>query len=232
MLEFICLSKRPALVQKLSASIRLAVGDLSPFNLTVIDGEKHDLFSGFNAGAKQTQGDLLAFIHDDVQLLGNPLTMAEPLKALSDPKTGFVGVAGARLLPEDACWWGGHTRLDVMNECRGMAAHADSQEFGMHFNVWPSGVAKFGRVLVLDGVLLMCHRRTFESLNGFDEQTYKGFDFYDIDITFRASLAKLNNLAAPIPVLHQSGGIPGPRWDANRKVFLSKFGHMLPARIS
>lgn len=231
MLEFICLSKRPAAVQKMAASIPMVMGSLSPFNLTIISGDHYDLFSGFNLGAKQTKGELLAFIHDDVQFLGNPLTTGPALAMLAEPTTGFVGVAGSRFLPEDACWWGGGTRVDVMNECRGMAAHADSFEFGMHVNVWPTGAAKFGRVLVLDGVLLMCHRRTFEQLGGFDEKGYKGFDFYDVDITFRASMANLANFAAPIPILHQSGGIPGPRWDANRKIFLSKFGHMLPARV-
>lgn len=232
MLEFICLSKCPASVEKLAASIPMALGNLSPYNLTVVDGEKYDIFTGFNHGAKQTKGEFLAFVHDDVQFLGNPLTMSAPLTALSDTKVGFVGCAGTRLLSEVGCWWDGVTRPDVTNECRGMAMHASNSDFGMHINVWPHGAGQFGRVIVLDGVLLMCHRRTFELLNGFDEKTYKGFHFYDIDITLRATIAKLINLAAPIPLLHQSGGELTPKWDANRKIFLSKFGHLLPARIN
>lgn len=231
MIDFICVSNRPEKQQKLAASIPLAIGDLSPWNLTVVDASEYDLFRGYNQGAAQTKGEILAFVHDDVQFLGNPLSMAAPLAALNDPQVGFVGPAGTRLLSRDAAWWIDNTSPGSPN-CRGAVVQTNTTRYGIHANVWPEGKGEFGQVVVLDGVLLMCHRRTFERLNGFDGQTYNGFDFYDIDITFRASMEQLINLAAPILLLHDSIGATSQGWEANRQIFLKKFGHLLPARVS
>jgi hypothetical protein len=232
MLEFITLSNRPEHHQKLAASIPLAMGDLAPWNLTIVDASQHDMFSGYNHGARQTEGEILVFVHDDAQFLGNPLTMAGPLQTLQDPQTGFIGVAGTRLLDRDACWWGLNSKGAVTEHCLGLIYQTGHGELGIHANPYPEGTAQFGRVVVLDGVLLMCHRRTFERLNGFDEQSYKGFHFYDIDITFRAALAQLQNLVAPIPLLHASPGGAEQAWEANRQIFLRKYGHLLPARLT
>jgi hypothetical protein len=105
-------------------------------------------------------------------------------------------------------------------------------DFGLVVDGWPHQYAiQFGQVLVLDGVLLMCSRRTFGQVGGFDDKNYKGFHFYDIDITFGASLANLVNLAAPIPILHGSIGGTDANWETNRAIFLKKYGHLLPASI-
>jgi hypothetical protein len=232
MVQFISLSRQRDNSDKLAKSISFIMGDLAPWNLIVVDGNQYDMFSGFNHGAGQAKGEVLVFVHDDVQFLGNPLTMATPLKLLEDPKVGFVGVAGTRLLEAGGCWWGRNVMRDVLASCRGMAWHRAENEFGLHVNVWPPGGGQFGRVLVLDGILLMCHRRTFDRLGGFDDRNYQGFHFYDIDITFRAAQEKLANFAAPIPLLHQSDGPVREGWETNRQVFLRKFGHLLPASIS
>lgn len=232
MIDFITLSRRKDVPKQLASSIAMMMLQMHPWNLTVIDGDKHDLFTGYNRGAAETKGEFLAFVHDDVQFLGNPLTMARPLKCLENPQCGFVGIAGSRILRDDGCWWAQNTSIEVLANCRGMVAHTAEGEFGLKFNVWPPGSAYFGQVLVMDGVLLMCHRRTFEALGGFDEKNYTGFHFYDIDITFRAAMElKRVNLVAPIPLLHLSPGNTQSEWEANRDIFIRKFGHLLPAKI-
>lgn len=232
-IDFITVTHRPDVARQLAESIELLMHGLGPARLTTIDGTTHDLFTGYNAGAAQTMSDLLAFVHDDVRFLGNRLTLERPIGLLSRPDVGFVGVAGSGVLSKDATWWGFRGPKGNLPACRGMITHpAPETDFGCHVDVWPHGpAAAFGRVLVLDGVLLMCHRRTFDRLGGFDAASYRGFHFYDIDITFRASLERLSNLAAPIPLLHQSGGKLTAEWEASRAVFLKKFGHLLPLGI-
>lgn len=231
MIEFICLSNRPEKLQKLSASIPMAIGDLMPWKLNVVDGNQFDIFSGYNHGARQASGELLAFVHDDVQFVGNPITTAPALNALKDPRVGFVGAAGSRMLNQSGVWWGQEMTQEVVSSSRGLVGHPSNRDFGMHFNCWPLGGAVFGPVLVLDGLLLICHRRTFDMLGGFDEQNYKGFHFYDLDITLRASQKQLINVAAPILVMHDSIGATGAEWQRNREIFLKKFGNILPARF-
>ncbi len=92
-------------------------------------------------------------------------------------------------------------------------------------------VALFGQVVAIDGVLMICHRRTFQALNGFDNQTFTGFHFYDIDISFRAALSGRTNWVAPIPLMHDSKGVFGAAWETNRQKFVRKFAGNLPAAL-
>ncbi len=191
------------------------------------------MFQGYNLGASQARGEILAFVHDDIEVWGNSLCFQRVLETLSDPATGFVGVAGTRSLDACGVWW------HVAEASRGMVGHPSFSELGLHWSVWPSAVsdgaagprALFGQAVVLDGALLLCHRRTFDALRGFDETGYQGFHFYDIDITFRATLAGLVNFVMPIPVLHHTPGLFDVRWEVNRQQFLDKFKDRLPHHV-
>ena len=231
-IDFITLSRKPENVKILARSIELAMGKVFSFTLTVVDGNHHDLFNGYNFGASKTTGDILVFVHDDAQFLGNPLTFGLPFELLQEPATGFIGVVGARFLGVNGTWWGDHlTREHIMSQCRGMILNTRQNEFGMHSVVWPGGSGEFGQVMVIDGVLLMCHRRTFVRIGGFDADHFGGFHFYDLDTTFRAHLAGLKNYVAPMPVLHQSQGKYDEAWEKNRQIFAEKHKAVLPCSL-
>jgi hypothetical protein len=230
MIDFITLTRDPNRTQALRQSIEACLGGWGQeWGLQEVDGQRYDLFAGYNWGANQTHGDILAFVHDDVQLLANRLAMQKPLELLEDAATGFIGIAGNRtLLADGGPWW----REETLRDARGMAGHPSDNELGLHWNVWPDvRAALFGRVAVLDGVLLICRRDTFERLGGFADKCYEGFHFYDIDITFRATLAQLANYAAPIPLFHGSVGFLTQEWETNRQIFLSRFGSFLPLSV-
>jgi hypothetical protein len=231
-IDFITVSRTPERVNTLRQSINFAMGGAIPFQLTVMDGTKYDLFSGYNAAAERTRGEVLIFIHDDVQLLANPLAFGKPLQLLQNPDTGFIGAAGSRILDTTGAWWGGNlTPQQTFQNCRGMIFHAAQNEFGIHALTWPGGSAEFGQVLVVDGVMLMCHRRTIKRLNGFDGSAYRGFHFYDVDTTFRAHQLGLKNFVAPLPLLHASLGRYDEAWEKNRRIFAEKYKADLPKTL-
>jgi hypothetical protein len=239
MIEFITLSNNSSRVSTLERSLHEALGGETwrdRWRLTVVDGSKYDLFTGYNAGAAQTSGEHLAFIHDDTQILGNPLTFDRPLRMLGDPAVGFIGIVGVTRLNNLGCWWGDMPQTQMLTFCRGLVACGDDGPFRTRFVGWPGPTtvfgpgnnAVFGQVLVVDGVLLMCHRRTLDKLGGFDEKNFKGFHFYDIDVTFRAHLAGLKNFVAPLPLLHESLGTYDDAWETARQTFVRKFSGKLP----
>ena len=231
-IDFITLSRDAARVKKLERSIDLAMGPAFAWKLTVVDGNQHDLFTGYNAGAAQTTADIMVFVHDDVQFMGNAMTFGRPFELLNDPSTGFIGIVGARNLMTSGVWWSdASTPQQARAQCRGMVINPQPNAFGMHAFVWPGRTAEYGQVIALDGVMLMCHRRTFESLNGLDSQNFTGFHFYDIDTTFRAHLLGLKNYAAPIPLLHGSLGNYTEQWHANRLIFIEKHKAALPCSL-
>src|SRR5436305_6832629 len=210
-LNFITVSRTPERVRSLELSLDAALGSAPSLHasLDVIDGRRLDLFRGYNAGAARAHGEILVFLHDDVRLLGNSLTFKEPLVLLEQPETGLLGVAGATYIGRCGCWWEAPSRSR-----RGAVAQKRDGEFGMEWSVWPKRAGRFGPVVVLDGLFLMCRREVFERLGGFDQATYTGFHFYDLDITFRATLAGLVNYAAPLPLLHGSRGNTDEAWGA------------------
>jgi len=170
-------------------------------------------------------------MHHDIRLLANAIAFERPLRLLKLPQTGLIGIAGSTRLNAQGCWWGDLPAAEVLTYCRGSVAYPDDNPLGMMYSAWPGGNALFGEVLIADGVFLMCHRRTFEQLGGFDAKTFNGFHFYDVDLSFRAHLAGLKNYVAPLPLLHESRGSYDDKWESARRLFVQKFGGQLPCQL-
>jgi len=234
MISFISVSNDAAKLANLERSIEAMLPNRADWQMTAVDGAQHDIFTGYNAGAASSSGEILVFLHHDVALMANAVALQRPLSMLADSGTGFIGVAGAIRLNAAGTWWGDVPQAQVMAGCRGLVGCPDRTNplnpFGMNFLAWP-GPAAFGRVLVVDGVFLMCHRRTFDGLKGFDSQTFQGFHFYDVEMTFRAHLAGLRNYVAPIPMYHASTGNYDAKWEATRQVFVGKYAGKLPCHL-
>ena len=170
---------------------------------------------GYNQALVRLTGsfDILLFVHADVRYWGSGRLLCDAMDVAAKEDAGFVGVAGrySPLTPSGK-WWDDNLHL------RGAVAH-DALHGG---TLKTDCYGPYGGVRVLDGVLLMCHRRVFEKIGQWDESL--GWHFYDLDITLRAHKAGLKNYAVPLPILHQGLGTLTPEWEASRKVFLEKHG--------
>lgn len=171
----------------------------------------------YNQGAEKSRGDILLFTHSDVEICSSRKLLEEAMAISANPAIGFLGIAGGRVLREDAIWWSQRDQLS------GLCLHREGPRY------WPTAFGMYGQVVVLDGVFLMCSRSTFDALSGFDE-SIPGWDFYDIDVTLRSYLLGKANVTFPILCLHHSlGNISNkPGWHMNRKMFLEKWGSKLP----
>jgi GT2 family glycosyltransferase len=225
--SFITITREQEKIEALEKNLSLVLGR-TPWELLVADGTKEDIFTGYNQQAALANGDYLVFTHDDVKFLCNGEVFEKPIELMEKPFTGFVGAAGTIMMPKEGCWW-----KAPQSDCRGSVYHPSksSSVFGMHLNCWPHMNAQFGQVLVCDGVLLMCHKRVFDKLNGFDAETFKGFHFYDVDITLRAHMMGLMNYVAPVPLIHRSYGMINENWEQNKKLFIEKHNKALPTKI-
>jgi GT2 family glycosyltransferase len=230
--SFITVSHKPTLVETLRSSLSACMGSL-PWELVAVDGTRHDLFTGYNEGAGRARYDRLVFIHHDVVVLGNHVAL-EPLRqAIDDDTAGVTGVIGVRFLMPSGTWWGGNVPQQMtFGLSRGMAMHPEpSAEMNVTWNDWPGGLALFGQVIVVDGVVLACHRRTFNRLGGFDALNFKGFHFYDVDFSLRAHLLGLRNSVVPFPIRHASRGAYDEKWEACRQAFVRKHARSLPIAL-
>ena len=186
----------------------------------VVSVASSSIATAYNDGARRSLGRFLLFTHSDVELLTSRAVLAAALRTANDPKIGVVGIAGAKVLTQTAVWW------SLGDQLSGACMHEDQQA------QWMTAFGRYGRVVVLDGVLMLMRREVFEKVGGFDE-TFPFFDYYDVDLTLRVHLAGLMNTTYPLHVLHHSIGDTRNKtgWHQNRTQFIEKWKSVLPVSL-
>ena len=196
---------------------RLGVGDI------VAIGNPSSIFEAYDTGRREARREALCFMHDDVDLQGLDAELI--LDRLADPRTGFLGVAGSRVLDATGIWWHGINTPQRPVRLSGRCGHRkDDQQ-------WLSEYGAFGEVVVLDGVCLFTTRAVLDAIGGFADPPLEGFDFYDISATLRAHLHGFVNQTVPVNLFHWGTANVRPSWEVNRAVFLEKYGAHLPLAL-
>lgn len=184
-----------------TASYRAALSG-TPHEIVGIH-DARSLCEGYNRGARQAQGDLLIFSHDDVEILSGDLAGALQRATGSLDVIGVVGTTKVLW-----AFWPAAGQPFL----RGWITHPAVD--GRRYEVAVFGVD--GPVATglqgLDGMFLATTRAVW-SRSPFDEATFDGFHGYDIDFTYAAYRAGFRiGTSAEIAVLHASGGSFGPEW--------------------
>ncbi|NLB63648.1 MAG: hypothetical protein GX801_06015 [Fibrobacter sp.] len=179
----------------------------------------------YNEGARRAQGDILLFMHEDVFFMdfnwGNILEE----KFANNPELGVLGLAGSQILNATPPFWPwfGDPYL------AGRIVHEIND--GKDFFIMPYGADNNDkRVLVADGLWLAVRRQAWEK-HPFDEETFKNFHFYDLDLCMQMYPQYQVVVSSEILVKHLSQGSFGPVWEQEAELFLEKWGHKLPLSV-
>lgn len=155
--------------------------------------------------------------HDDIEILTDPEVFKNIIvQTCLQRETGFIGVAGTRMLTQDAIWWnqevwrqGGHS---------GYVFHGD--------DILTADATYYGKpdnVVCMDGLFLAARGQVIRDV-GLDKPEYfeGDWDFYDIHYTTTAHKKKYLNKVVPISVLHNSHGelVGRDSWHKNREAFI------------
>ena len=189
---------------------------------------QNSIFEAYDSGIDSLDADLddiIILCHDDIEILTRPEVFTRLLKEkLSKVDTGFVGVAGAKILVDSAVWW--DKQVWSSGKLSGYVMHGNDIE-----TMYPTYFGDLGQVVVMDGVFLAAKKRTLRSIQTKKPAKFPGlWDFYDIFYTFQAHLKKMKNYTLPIHIRHESGGEIAGRdsWHKNREAFINIFGKELP----
>jgi len=225
--SFVIASYRPKLAKECVESIRESIGEGHQFIIIDTRPEKLNIFQAYDLGTQEARYSLLCFIHEDARILSAEYWMKEVEKYMADPKAGVLGVAGSKDITGTGRWWEGMGQAGG-NRLSGMAIHTTDE------GTWSNAYGHFDQVLILDGLCLILKKSLFEKLGGYHYQgmpPYEGYDFYDIDLTFRAHLAGYKNYTIPLLIEHQSVGVQKETWFKNKDLFVEKYRQYLPARL-
>jgi GT2 family glycosyltransferase len=213
MISIIICSRTASISDELTKNIDQTIG--IPYELVVIDNSEnlYSIFSAYNEGVKRSKYEVLCFMHDDIIFKTKDWGM-KVMNRFNSPKLGAIGVAGSpyyAILP--GAWWsGGYICQSIYGEQE--LAYESKQD-----NALP--------VVVLDG-LWFCVRKSLFSMIRFDDITFSGFHYYDMDISLQIQQNgyKLLNVY-DISIQHSSGKLD-TIWLNNALLLQKKWENNLP----
>ena len=181
----------------------------------VVIGDARSLCEGYNRGLAAARHPIVVFSHDDVELLSpRPFDAIEHALESHD----VVGIAGAMKVSGPAVMWAGHPHLRgfVALPVPGRPEAVQATVYGLECGV-------VGGMQALDGFFFAARREAALAV-GFDEKTFDGFHFYDLDFTYRAHAAGLKlAVTTEACALHRSLGNFGEDWRRYSRRFAEKF---------
>ena len=217
MISIIICSRTASISDELTQNIDQTIG--IPYELVIIDNSEnlYSIFSAYNEGVKRSKYEVLCFMHDDIIFKTNDWGIIV-MNRFNSSNLGAVGVAGSpyyAILP--GAWWsGGYICQSIYGEQE--LAYQSKQD-----NALP--------VVVLDG-LWFCVRKSLFSIIRFDDTTFNGFHYYDIDISLQIHFQGYDLLNVyDIAIKHSSGKID-EKWLENAILLQNKWKKYLPLSIS
>ena len=213
MISIIICSRAASISDELIYNIKQTIG--IPFELVIIDNSNnfYSIFSAYNEGVKRSKYEVLCFMHDDIIFKTNDWGI-NVMNRFKSSNLGAIGVAGSpyyAILPGG--WWsGGYISQSIYGEQE--LAYQTKKD-----NSLP--------VVVLDG-LWFCVRKSLFSMIRFDDTTFNGFHYYDMDISLQIQQKGYTLLSVyDISIQHSSGKLD-TTWLSNALLLQKKWENKLP----
>ncbi len=213
MISIIICSRTASISDELTKNINQTIG--IPYELVIIDNSDnlYSIFSAYNEGVKRSNCEVLCFMHDDIIFKTNDWGISV-MNRFNASNLGAVGVAGSPYYASlPGAWWsGGYICQSIYGEQE--LAYQSKQD-----NALP--------VVVLDG-LWFCVRKSLFSMIRFDDTTFSGFHYYDMDICLQIQQTGYKLLSVyDISIQHSSGKLD-TIWLNNALLLQKKWENNLP----
>ena len=190
----------------------------------VVDGSQDPprYAAGYNGAAAGARGDILVFIDHDCYCMNVNWGAALEAKFAADPALGVAGVAGTQYLFADKYSWTAAGRPFVKGR---IVYHLQNDDF---FATVFSAEKGDAEVVACDGCFMAIQGDLFAKF-GFDETTFIGAHFFDIDFCLQARSAARVIVTSDVTVKRRTQPVFGAHWREAGEVFLRKNKHLLPA---
>jgi hypothetical protein len=222
-MSIITCSKDPGWLRRCHAAVAQTTKGL--YETVVIDNSagQYSLAQAYNMGAMRAKYDMLCFLHEDCLILTNLWDECIQDIFYMAPQTKIIGVAGTTLLPDTGVWWqAGRPYI------RGRVIHFDNvRQWQSHFSD-PREYGVFS-VVAVDGLFMVVRKSLMGGQRLFDEDTFKGFHFYDLDLSASISSRERDTMVVThsINVAHAATSNMTD-WEKYRQLFVQKYRAVLP----
>lgn len=203
MLSIIISSYKEDFFQSISKNIAKTIGNVEYEIVQIWNPNTMSICQAYNIGAEKAKYDKLLFIHEDIKFLEKNWGEILLAKYFSLPNLGVIGVAGSmkKYLYPTGFMTGNKTDsfMYVFHSKK-----LDEIKYENNNNLIPQ------KIKVIDGVFMGMHKNVWEDIK-FNEKI-KGFHFYDMDFSLRASYKYQNYLVPDCPIAHYSRGGFNNKW--------------------
>ncbi len=221
MISIIICSRTAAISKELEANIDATIGMV--YEIIVIDNSanKYSIFEAYNIGVKKSSYPYLCFMHDDIMFHSNNWGL-KVIDYFKDEQTGAIGVAGSPYAPQmPGSWWGGGlvSQQLLVNDGDGLEPFTASAS---------GNTSAKNQVVLLDGIWICIRKSLFGKIK-FDEELFKGYHFYDLDISLQIHSCGYKVYSVfDILMEHFSKGNMNQDWAADALIFQQKWRKSLP----
>lgn len=190
-------------------------------------GIKESIFQKYNAGIEKLitntederlkDEDVVAFCHEDVKLIDPYLMQKIELVFAERGDIGLCGVVGATEIGESGCWW--HAKPEKLR------GHIIQENGATASHLVKGPVGFFDDLVMVDGLCFFIRGSLLINGLRFDQTTYNGFDFYDVDICLAVLEKGFKIGCADILLQHRSIGDVSKKndWNDTKNKFIKKW---------
>jgi hypothetical protein len=180
------------------------------------------MFSKYNYGLKMLKeklndDDVVCFVHEDVRILDDHFESKAQMVFDNCPDIGILGVYGTTEFTEGGGWWMTDRKLN----CRGHIMQ-DKPELSEPFHMTEGHIGFYDDLVSVDGCCFFMRGKIAQNYS-FDDFTYDGYHFYDVDCCFSVLEMGYKISVADILIEHASEGPLPDSWHQNRMKFLEKW---------
>ena len=226
MISVIACSVKPEICKKMFDSVSQTIG-VEHETIAFDNREKKlGLCAAYNKAANEAKGDYLCFVHEDI-VIKTDNWGKELIKFAEHNNCGVIGIAGGKCANRNFTNWGlSECNLIKIYDGANSGNNLDS-ETNLFYHYSNPDNEIFSKAVCLDGVFLFVRKDIWES-NKFDEETFKGFHFYDADFSFSVSQKYQNYVYFGMDIYHLSGGNRERTFCENMYLFQKKWKCKLP----
>lgn len=177
-------------------------------------GMHYSLARAYNEGGGKAKSGIIVFVHDDVFFATKNWGKILLSKFEEVPEIGLIGVAGTAYFQSTHPFWVASKAPFI----HGRVIHHTKQLRISRYSEqeWDQPV------VAIDGLMMAVRRSVFEQ-NPFDQATFDGFHFYDMDFSLRVSETSNVIVTQDILVKHLSAGKFDDIWKEYRDRFRNKY---------
>ena len=220
MISIIICSLHEKTTEPLENNIRNTIGIEYEIVFIYNKNNQYSIFQAYNIGISRAKYAICCFMHDDLIYHSDNWGAIVSTYFENDKQLGIVAVAGCKYLRKMPSFWA-ISKYNAFNIVQSdKKNHSTTQ-------VW-NNLSKPENIIAFDG-MWFCIRKSLFDILKFDEKTFNGFHFYDLDIAMQTHIAEFKIQAIPnILIEHTSLGNINKEWLKNALLFYTKWHTHLP----